>query len=79
MEILDPRLAVLSAGVALVASERVRKVVGRGIGYAAAGTMKVGGPVVDAGRDIVDEARHVASPDGKTKTTASRSKSAAAA
>lgn len=63
MEFLDPRLAVLSLGIAAVASERVRKGVGRGIGYVAAGTMKVGESVVDAGRDIVDEARQVAGPD----------------
>lgn len=64
MELLDPRMAVLSLAIAAVASERVRRGVGRGIGYVAAGTMKVGGTVVDAGRDIVDEAREVAAHDG---------------
>jgi hypothetical protein len=78
MELLDPRLALLGAGVAVVGSARVRRVVGKGLGYAAAGAMKVGGPVVDAGRDIVEEARDVAG-DGSPKTRASRTKSAAAA
>jgi hypothetical protein len=73
---LDPRVWLIAGGVALVGSERVRRTVGRGFGYAAAGAMKIGSPVVDAGRDIVNEARDVASPDGKTKST--RAKSAAA-
>jgi hypothetical protein len=38
---------------------------GRGVGYAASGAMTVGrpviGPVVNAGRDIVEEARGVTS------------------
>jgi hypothetical protein len=79
MELLDPRLALLVAGAAVVRSGRVRKLVGQGFGYAAAGAMKVGTPVVDAGRDIVQEARHVASPDGSAKKGAARTKSAAAA
>ncbi len=79
MEFLDPRLALLSVGIAAVASERVRRTIGRGIGYAAAGTMKVGGEVAHAGRDIVDEARHVATQNGKPSTTTRRRKSAAAA
>jgi hypothetical protein len=74
MDVLDPRLAVIAAGVAVVGSERARKVVGRGFGYAAAGVMKIGGPVVDAGRDIVEEARDVASHDGSSKAPASRAR-----
>jgi hypothetical protein len=76
---LDPRVAVIAAGLAVLGSERVRRVVGRGFGYAAAGAMKVGNPVVNAGRDIVDEARDVAAHNGSTKAKAPRAKSAAAA
>ena len=71
-------LALLSLGVAAVTSERVRKTVGRGIGYVAAGTMTVGGSVVHAGRDIVDEAREVASPNGTAKPAARKKATAAA-
>jgi hypothetical protein len=70
MDLLDPRLALLTLGVAAVTSERVRKTVGRGIGYVAAGTMTVGGTVAHAGRDIVDEAREVASHNGTAKPAA---------
>jgi hypothetical protein len=56
-----------------------RRTVGKGIGYTAAGAKKIGGPVVrpiaDAGRDIVQEAREVASHDGARKTRSSREKS----
>ena len=79
MELLDPRLALLSLGVAAVASERVRKGVGRGIGYVAAGTVAVTVPVVHAGRDIVEEAREVASRNGAPAPTSGRKKAAAAA
>ncbi len=74
MELLDPRLAVLSLGVAAVASERVRRGIGRGIGYAAAGTMAVTGSIVHAGRDIVDEAREVAGHNGSAPVASSRRK-----
>lgn len=83
MEVLDPRLALLATGAALVGSERVRKTVGRGVGYAAAGAMRVGTPVVrpvvDAGRDIVEEARDVASQNGTSRTRSARSRSSSAA
>lgn len=79
MELLDPRFALLAVGAAVVKSERVRKTVGRGAGYAATGAMKVGGPVirpiVDAGRDLVDEARNVASHDGASPGATSPSRS----
>ena len=78
MELFDPRLAVLAAGVAAVGSERVRRTVGKGIGYAATGAVTVGGPivrpVVNAGREIVQEAREVASGNSSAKPRASRSK-----
>ena len=65
MEFFDPRLGLLAAGAAAVSSERVRKTVGRGLGYAASGAIAVGGPIarplVDAGRDIYEEARTVTS------------------
>jgi hypothetical protein len=69
---------LIGAGVAVVGSERVRRVVGKGIGYAAAGGMRVGGPVAHAAEDIYDEARRVAAHDTAT-TTKPRAKSAAAA
>ena len=79
---LDPRFAVLAAGAALVRSERARKTVGKGAGYAVVGAKKVGGPVVRpivyAGRDIVDEARDVASHDGASPSVTSRPESATA-
>jgi hypothetical protein len=78
MELLDPRLALLSLGVAAVASERVRKEVGRGIGYVAAGTMALTGPVVNAGRDIVEEAREVTGRNGAPSSSRSSRKKAAA-
>ncbi len=77
MEILDPRLALLTAGTAAVASERVRKTVGRGLGYALAGTIKVAGPVarpvVAAARDITDEARGVVKEDSSQRRPRRRS------
>lgn len=79
MELLDPRLALLSLGVAAVASERVRKGFGRGIGYLAAGTVAVTGPVVHAGRDIVEEARDVASRNGPPRSRSPRKKATASA
>jgi hypothetical protein len=36
--------------------------------------MKIGGPVIDAGRDIVEEARDVASHDGSSKPRAARAR-----
>ena len=79
MEIFDPRLGLLAAGAAAVSSERFRKTVGRGLGYAASGAMAVGGPIarplVDAGRDIVQEARVVTNGSRSTKSRAPRSKS----
>jgi hypothetical protein len=82
MEVLDPRLAVITGvGAALIGSERVRKTVGRGVGYAAAGAARVGGPiirpVVSAGREMVDEARVVAAGDGRpaSRPRTSRAKS----
>ena len=82
MDLLDPRFALLAAGAAVVRSERVRKTVGKGAGYAAVGAVKVGGPVVrpivHAGRDIVDEARDVASHNGASTSATSRPKSATA-
>ena len=78
MELLDPRLALVSFGVAAVSSERVRKGLGRGLGYAAAGAMSVGEGVVHAGREIVDEAVDVAAHNGKAASPRARKKPAAA-
>jgi hypothetical protein len=77
MEVLDPRMAVITGvGAALVGSERVRRTVGRGLGYAAAGALKVGEPivrpVVNAGRDMVVEAREVAKGDGHAGSSRER-------
>lgn len=75
---LDARLGLLAAGVAAVSSERVRKTVGKGLGYAATGAVAVGGPVarpvMDAGRDILHEARAVAGNSSASATRSSRSR-----
>ena len=82
MELLDARLGLVAAGVAAVRSERVRKAMGRGLGYAATGVTAVGGPVVrpiaSAGRDIFDEARGVTGHNSSRtgRTTRSRSSKA---
>lgn len=80
MELLDARFALLAAGMAAVGSERVRKTVGKGLGYAAAGVSTVGGPVVrpvvDAGRDIVNEAREVAGNSSSRTASSARSRTA---
>jgi hypothetical protein len=61
MNPFDPRLAaIVGVGTAIVSSHRVRAVIGRGAGYAAAGAMRVSGAVVSAGRDIYEEASDVA-------------------
>jgi hypothetical protein len=78
MELFDPRLGLIAAGAAAVSSERFRKTVGRGLGYAASGAIAVGGPiarpVVNAGRDIVHEARTVTNGRGSTSSRSSRSR-----
>jgi len=77
MSPFDPRLAVIvGIGSAVVSSHRVRAVIGRGAGYAAAGAMKVGGALVNAVRDIYDEASEVAAP---SRTAGKQSKSRAKA
>ena len=72
MELFDPRLGLFAAGAAAVSSERVRKTVGRGLGYAASGAMAVGKPVarplVEAGRDIYAEARSVTNGHAASRT-----------
>ena len=72
MELIDPRLALIAGvGGAIVGSERVRNVIGRGMGYAAKGvvtvTAPVARPVLHAGEDIFDEARNTAKGDGRAK------------
>jgi hypothetical protein len=83
MSVLDPRLAVIAGvGGAVLGSHRVRSVIGRGAGYTAKGVMMVAGPVVrpvlHAGEDIVEEARHTAVGNGATSTTSRRRTKAAA-
>lgn len=73
MDVVDPRIGLLAAGVAAVGSERTRKAMGRGVGYAAAAAIKVGGPVARAGRDIYQEARDVAVSNGGSKSRSRRS------
>jgi ATP-dependent protease HslVU (ClpYQ) peptidase subunit len=64
MEILDPKVALVTGvGAAVIGSESVRRAIGRGAGYAVAGASKVASPVVNAGREIVGEAREVAGTD----------------
>jgi hypothetical protein len=67
--LLDARVALIAGAAAAVSSERVRHTVGRGIGYGIAGVRKVGGTVVDTGRDIYDSAREVSGghPDGRSR------------
>ena len=81
MELFDPRLGLLAAGAAAVSSERFRKTVGRGLGYAASGALAVGGPIarplINAGRDIVDEARAVTNGGASTESRSSPSEYAA--
>jgi hypothetical protein len=76
MNPFDPRLAVIAGiGAAVVSSHRVRAVIGRTAGYAAAGAMKVGDTVANAARDIYGEASEVASAnEGKSKKRRSRPK-----
>jgi hypothetical protein len=76
MNPFDPRLAaIVGLGTAIVSSHRVREVIGRGTGYAAAGAIKLGGTVLNAGRDIYDEASEVAvSRDGASRKPRSRAK-----
>ena len=79
MELLDPRIALLTAGAAMIGSERVRRTVGKGIGYTAAGAARIGGPIVrpiaDAGRDIVEEARDVVNDNGANRKSRRRKSS----
>jgi hypothetical protein len=71
MNPFDPRLAVIvGVGTAIVSSHRVRAVIGRGAGYAAAGAMRVSGSVVNAGRDIYEEASDVAASHNSTSKKA---------
>jgi hypothetical protein len=77
MDVLDPRLAVIAAGAALVGSERVRKIVGRGFGYVAAGAIRVGSPAVNAGRQVVEEARDVAGHEVASRRQMPRPKASA--
>lgn len=65
--LLDPRVALLTGGVAAVASPRVRHVVGAGLGYGVIGVRKVGDVVVGTGRDIYGSAREVADHNGAPK------------
>ena len=57
----DPRVAILAGVAASIASPRVRRAVGSGLGYAARGVLTIGAPFVAAGRDIYGNARQVAS------------------
>jgi hypothetical protein len=67
----DPRVALVAGVAAGVASPRVRRVVGTGIGYAARGVMTLGAPLAGAGRDIYASAREVASGDRPASGAAS--------
>jgi hypothetical protein len=64
----DPRVAVIAGAAAGLLSPPVRRVVGKGVGYAARGVLVAGRPVVTAGRDIYDTARDVAAPSGGRKS-----------
>jgi hypothetical protein len=79
MNPFDPRVAVITGiAAAIVSSHRVRAIVGRGAGYAAAGAIKASDAVVSAGRDIYEEASEVAAThDGTVKQPKPRAKAAA--
>ena len=67
----DPRIALLAGVTAGIMSPRLRRAVGRGIGYAARGAISVASPFAGAGRDIYASAREVAAPTrGKAKAAA---------
>ncbi|MGZ4271170.1 MAG: hypothetical protein ACXVFN_18750 [Solirubrobacteraceae bacterium] len=82
MAVLDPRLAIIAGvGGAVLGSHRVRTILGRGAGYTAKGVMTVVGPVarpmVHAGEEIVDEARHTAGGNGAASKSRARAKAGA--
>jgi hypothetical protein len=72
LAIPDARIALFAGVAAGIISPRLRRTVGRGIGYAARGVMTVGGPFAGTGRDVYDGAREVAAPkaEGKARATA---------
>ena len=71
--LLDPRVALLSGGIAAVASPRVRHVVGEGLGYGVVGVRKVGDVLVGTGRDIYGSAREVANQNAAPTKAAGKS------
>jgi len=79
MNPFDPRIAVIAGiGAAVMSSHRVRAVIGRSAGYAAAGAMKVGDTVASAARDIYGEASEVATAhEGNSRKAKPRVKVAA--
>jgi hypothetical protein len=72
----DPTTTLIVGIAAGIAAPPVRRTVGRGIGYAARGVMAAGAPVINIGRDIYDNARDVASPQGGRTTRRATSASA---
>jgi hypothetical protein len=69
-DLLDPRVALVSGGVAAAASPRVRHMVGAGLGYGVVGARKVADAVVGTGLDIYGSAREVADHNGTPKKAA---------
>jgi hypothetical protein len=60
--------------MAAVASPRVRHALGQGLGYGVVGVRKVGGVVVDTGRDIYGSAREVAGNGAAPRKPARKSR-----
>ena len=65
----DPMVAVIAGAAAGVLSPPGRRLVGKGVGYAARGVLFAGRPVVAAGQEIYDTARDVAAPSAGRKST----------
>jgi hypothetical protein len=62
--LLNPKIALMGGAAAAVASPRVRRLIGRGLGYGAAGVRRTGGAIVHTGSDIYGSARETASARG---------------
>jgi hypothetical protein len=76
--LLNPKVALLVGAAAALATPRVRRAVGRGLGYGAAGTRRISGAVAHTGQDIYSSARETAVPGGAAQKT-TRKRAAATA
>jgi hypothetical protein len=74
--LLTPKVAFLAGAAVAVASPRVRRLIGQGLGYGVGGARKAGGAVVETGSDIYGSARETAA--GRSDGQAPKRKRAAA-